>query len=170
MIWKYSLSSLLNFINSVHIYVTADESNFSTYSRVLKFVNLSIMDFDTSSPISTPLFHPICDWFWPTEMRPRGRRVCFPQSCVIAQITGTSVKLCIKWGWFLCASWNKTLLLMFLLLSKSTCILLKINFHVFWSNFIFLLLVFHKCLETNKSVKLKMDSCVWQDTTALIIL
>jgi len=35
---------------------------------------------------------------------------------------------------------------------------------------VFLLVVFHKCLETKKCVKLKMDSCVWQDSSTLIIL
>jgi len=138
MIWKYSLSSLPNFINSMHIYVTADWSNFFTYSRVLKFVNSSIKDFDTWSPISVPLFQPLCDWFWPIEMRPHGWWVCFPHSHVITPIADTSVKLCIKWGWFLCALWNKTLPLMFLLLSESTCILFKINFHVLWGDYIFI--------------------------------
>ena len=97
MIWKYSLSSLPNFINSMHIYVTADWSNFFTYNRVLKFVNLRIRDFDTWSSISISLFQPLCNWFWPTEMRPHGWWVCFPHSRVITPIAGTSVKLCVKW-------------------------------------------------------------------------
>ena len=63
----------------------------------MKFVHLGFRDSDLSlSPVLIPLFRPFRDWFRQIVVRPGGWRVGLPRTIIIAQITLSSVKLCLS--------------------------------------------------------------------------
>jgi hypothetical protein len=99
-------------------------------------------------------------------MRPRGWQVSLLNPLAVTQIVLSSVKLSLSLSQVDCfhASWDGTLLqsLMYFVLPKYHCILLKINLKnccafYFFRLCYFLILQFHKFLEPNKHFASKMD-------------
>ena len=128
-------------------------------SRDAVFVDFDVWDFSlTWSVIFMLLFWPfmIC-----SDRLGQGHA---PDKFAIAQITFNLDKLnrsLCKVDCF-CDVWTEIIFnhLMYSVLSVSSCILLKTNFHAFsfWGYFIFLLLVFHKLVDLNRHFTLKLHN------------
>ena len=133
------------------------------FCRISKFVNFDVRVFDVCDRFffytNASTFR---DWFLRTGMRSRGQWVGLPHSSAIAQVSLSTVKLCISVIDVNCfrVLWSETLVQWFdvTILCVQQCLYcINTNFRVFVLSgyLIFLLPLFHKFLEQSRPATLQ---------------